>query len=119
MTTLAGSGTRGSADGVGDAAQFDSPVEVAISADGSTLLVGSRRWPPPGLRGGASSASLLCPDRRSALDPLADLAKTRGDATLPQGMVTFLVGDDEERIEHVSKNALRPVRSFGPCLASA
>jgi len=31
------------------------------------------------------------------------MAKTWGDATLPQGMVTFLVGDDEERVEHVSK----------------
>ncbi|EOD40297.1 hypothetical protein EMIHUDRAFT_372834 [Emiliania huxleyi CCMP1516] len=31
------------------------------------------------------------------------MAKTWGDASLPQGMVTFLVGDDEERIEHVSK----------------
>ena len=31
------------------------------------------------------------------------MAKTWGDATLPQGMVTFLVGDDEERIENVSK----------------
>ena len=37
---------------------------------------------------------------------LADLAKTRGDATLPEGKVTFLVGDDRERIEHVSKNVL-------------
>ena len=37
---------------------------------------------------------------------LADFAKTRGDASLPQGMVTFLVGDDEERIEHVSKCVL-------------
>ncbi|EOD38747.1 hypothetical protein EMIHUDRAFT_361563, partial [Emiliania huxleyi CCMP1516] len=35
-----------------------------------------------------------------------DLAKTRGDATLPQGMVTFLVGDDEERVEHVTKAVL-------------
>ncbi|EOD25757.1 hypothetical protein EMIHUDRAFT_354066, partial [Emiliania huxleyi CCMP1516] len=34
------------------------------------------------------------------------MGKMWGDATLPQGMVTFLVGDDEERIEHVSKNAL-------------
>merc|ERR1711965_242397 len=33
----------------------------------------------------------------------ADMAKTWGDASLPEGKVTFLVGDDEERIEHVSK----------------
>ncbi|EOD27951.1 hypothetical protein EMIHUDRAFT_44202, partial [Emiliania huxleyi CCMP1516] len=35
VKTIAGSGTDGSADGVGDAAEFDGPVEVAISADGS------------------------------------------------------------------------------------
>ncbi|EOD23746.1 hypothetical protein EMIHUDRAFT_367892, partial [Emiliania huxleyi CCMP1516] len=31
------------------------------------------------------------------------LGKLWGDETLPQGMVTFLVGDDEERVEHVTK----------------
>jgi len=41
VTTIAGSGTRGSTDGVGDAAQFDCPEEVAFSPDGSTLLVSS------------------------------------------------------------------------------
>ncbi|EOD37512.1 hypothetical protein EMIHUDRAFT_313262 [Emiliania huxleyi CCMP1516] len=34
------------------------------------------------------------------------MKKTWGDASLPQGMVTFLVGDDEERVEHVSKCVL-------------
>ncbi|EOD27950.1 hypothetical protein EMIHUDRAFT_366483, partial [Emiliania huxleyi CCMP1516] len=34
------------------------------------------------------------------------MKKTRGDASLPEGKVTFLVGDDEERIEHVSKCVL-------------
>ncbi|EOD22352.1 hypothetical protein EMIHUDRAFT_315727 [Emiliania huxleyi CCMP1516] len=34
------------------------------------------------------------------------MGKMWGDDALPQRMVTFLVGDDEERIEHVSKNAL-------------
>ncbi|EOD19636.1 hypothetical protein EMIHUDRAFT_75425, partial [Emiliania huxleyi CCMP1516] len=38
VTTLAGSGTSGDADGVGDAAQFTNPLGVAVSADGSTLL---------------------------------------------------------------------------------
>uniref|UniRef100_A0A0D3JAB5 SMP-30/Gluconolactonase/LRE-like region domain-containing protein n=1 Tax=Emiliania huxleyi (strain CCMP1516) TaxID=280463 RepID=A0A0D3JAB5_EMIH1 len=38
VTTLAGSGEAGSVDGVGEAAQFTNPKEVAISPDGSTLL---------------------------------------------------------------------------------
>ena len=38
VTTIAGSGKEGSADGVGAAAELNGPVEVAISAGGSTLL---------------------------------------------------------------------------------
>ncbi|EOD30318.1 hypothetical protein EMIHUDRAFT_365476, partial [Emiliania huxleyi CCMP1516] len=34
------------------------------------------------------------------------MGKMWGDDALPQGMVTFLVGDDEERVEHVTKAAL-------------
>ncbi|EOD13320.1 hypothetical protein EMIHUDRAFT_246966 [Emiliania huxleyi CCMP1516] len=106
VTILAGSGTRGREDGVGDSAEFYDPTEVALSPDGSTLFVGSYGGlrlvcvaapPPP-----PSFAPIVVP--RSTLG--ADFAKTRGDASLPQGMVTFLVGDDRERIEHVSKNVL-------------
>ena len=39
VTTLAGSGDEGDADGVGDAAQFYNPTGVAISPDGSALFV--------------------------------------------------------------------------------
>ena len=106
VTTLAGSGTRGSADGVGEASEFRYPTEVAISADGSTLLVGSN--------GGLRQVCAAAPPPPPSFAPLvvppstfsADMAKTWGDASLPQGMVTFLVGDDRERIEHVSKNLL-------------
>ncbi|EOD33766.1 hypothetical protein EMIHUDRAFT_229266 [Emiliania huxleyi CCMP1516] len=39
VTTLAGSGEAGDADGVGDAAEFFSPAGIAISPDGSALFV--------------------------------------------------------------------------------
>ena len=39
VTTVAGSGITGSADGVGDAARFDFPIGIAISQDGSALFV--------------------------------------------------------------------------------
>ncbi|EOD41273.1 hypothetical protein EMIHUDRAFT_433296 [Emiliania huxleyi CCMP1516] len=106
VTTLAGSGASGSADGVGGAAQFNYPMALAISADGSTLSVcamgGLRQVcvaapPPP-----PSFAPLVVPPSTFS----ADMANTWGDATLPTGLVTFLVGDDEERIEHVSKCVL-------------
>ena len=99
-------GEGGNADGVGDAATFDQPVEVAISADGSTLLVGSE--------GGLRLVCVAAPPPPPSFAPIvvppstisADMKKTRGDASLPEGKVTFLVGDDEERIEHLSKNVL-------------
>ncbi|EOD15737.1 hypothetical protein EMIHUDRAFT_44097, partial [Emiliania huxleyi CCMP1516] len=43
VTTVAGSGAEGSADGVGGAAQFNNPYDIAISTDGSTLLVRTKK----------------------------------------------------------------------------
>merc|ERR1712129_290547 len=37
---------------------------------------------------------------------LVDLQKTMGDASLPQGCVSFIVGPERSRLEHVSKNIL-------------
>jgi len=105
VTTVASSGTEGGSDGVGGAAQFQYPLDVAISADGSTVLVrtnDSALWqvcvaapPPP-----PSFAPLVVPPSTF----FADMKKTRGDATLPTGLVTFVVGKEEQRLEHVSKN---------------
>ena len=39
MTTVAGSGEAGDADGVGDAADFCDPAGIAISPDGGALYV--------------------------------------------------------------------------------
>ena len=39
VTTLAGSGSQGSADGTGTSASFDMPTGVAVTPDGSTALV--------------------------------------------------------------------------------
>ena len=106
VTTLAGSGEAGSADGVGDEARFAMPRDLAISADGSTLSVCET--------GRLRQVCVAAPPRPPSFAPIvvppstfsADMKKTRGDASLPHGPVTFLVGDDEERVEHVSKCAL-------------
>ena len=39
VTTLAGSGEAGDADGVGGAAEFDGPTGIAVSPDGGALFV--------------------------------------------------------------------------------
>ena len=43
VTTLAGSGTRGSTDGVGEASEYSYPTKVAISPDGGALFVALRQ----------------------------------------------------------------------------
>ena len=35
-----------------------------------------------------------------------DLSKMCGDPSLPQGLVSFVVGVDQQRIEHISKSLL-------------
>ena len=47
VTTLAGSGENGDADGVGDAAEFATPYDMAISTDGSALCGGQRQPQDP------------------------------------------------------------------------
>ncbi|EOD21144.1 hypothetical protein EMIHUDRAFT_241616 [Emiliania huxleyi CCMP1516] len=108
VTTVAGSSTEGSADGVGAVAQFHNPLGVAISTDGSALLVCSAD------DGGLRQVCVLAPPPPPTFAPIvvppstlaADLGQMSGDASLPEGKVTFIVGDDEERVEHVSKNLL-------------
>ena len=68
----------------------------------SVRQVASARSAPPPPPPPPSFAPIVVPP--STLG--SDFAKTRGDASLPEGKVTFLVGDDEERIEYVTKAVL-------------
>ena len=54
----------------------------------------------------SSSAGKISPSTISASTMLDDLKRMIGDKTLPQGRVTFVVGPERQRIEHISKNIL-------------
>ena len=111
MVGADGSGTVGSADGVGGAAQFCNPRGVAISTDGSALLVCtsdslcqvcvSAPPPPP------SFAPIVVPPSTF----FADMKKMRGDASLPDGKVTFVVGMERQRFEAQQQANLAEVKS--------
>jgi hypothetical protein len=44
VSTLAGSGSAGSVDGIGTSAEFNVPSNVAVAPDGSWALVVYRKW---------------------------------------------------------------------------
>jgi len=54
----------------------------------------------------SSSAGKISPSTISPSTMLDDLKRMIGDKTLPQGRVTFVVGPERQRIEHISKNIL-------------
>ncbi|EOD38811.1 hypothetical protein EMIHUDRAFT_224247 [Emiliania huxleyi CCMP1516] len=106
VTTIAGSGTRGSTDGVGDAAEFNNPCGIAISSDASALFVADHenhkiRRVETIAGSGASGSTDGVGDAAQFYNPHNVAISPDGGALF--GMVTFLVGDDEERVEHVTK----------------
>jgi sugar lactone lactonase YvrE len=106
VSTLAGSGRKGSRNGMGQAASFVCPGSLSVAPDDRTLIVaehddqGSIRTiaiaeaPPP--------SSIVVP--RSTY--VEDIARTMsGDSDLPEGKVTFVVGPEgrERRFRNLSK----------------
>jgi thiamine pyrophosphate-dependent acetolactate synthase large subunit-like protein len=57
VSTLAGSGRAGFADGAGAAAQFNDPNGVAVDVEGNIIIADCGSIPPP-----ASSSPLACAD---------------------------------------------------------
>ena len=164
VTTLAGSGARGSADGVGEAAEFNNPGSLALSVDGTTLFVVyegkdvrmisavQQQYPSDdrkvaqraqGLGAlpkvdtlakvdaaksvavGHDGAELIVSCYRSvglkrirlrktareliSIPPstlASDCRKMGGDKDLPTGLVCFIVGLEQHRIEHIAKPML-------------
>lgn len=102
MKKLAGSGVKDTADGVGTAAQISEPRGLALSCDGSALLVAdgpSVRQvvlePPP----------LQQPIEIPPSTFMADMEKlwSADESELPAGLVAFVVGQERKRFDHVSK----------------
>ena len=145
VTTLAGSGVQGSADGAGAAAQCDFPRGLALSADGATLFWGERddnRIRQVDVSTGTVTTLANCAGSvriavsrdgtellvscghkglkkvtlctTAATEPViippstrvSDCRKMRSDKDLPIGMVNFIVGPEQHRIEHVAKPLL-------------
>jgi len=103
VTTLAGS-TCGDANGVGITAKFKSPIGLATCQGGDALVVTE-----------VEKMRLRCVTLESSQPEMkevppstmcADLRKMAGDASMPRGTVTFLVGPTLERFEHIAKPLL-------------
>eukprot|EP00947_MAST-08B_sp_MAST-8B-sp1_P002173 g2173.t1 len=162
VTTLAGSGKRGSEDGVGATASFSLPTGLATSPDGKqlfvaeedkiravniadasvTTLAGSSQWgcnkdavgaaatfnkpaclvvSPDGSRLFVGVAHKIRAVQLTPIDPvplivippstlLDDFKKMTSDPDMPdmppQGLVTFIVGPERKRFEHLGRNFL-------------
>ena len=146
VTTLAGDTEPGDQDGVGTSAKFNDPADIVLSLDGSLLFVADfnntklrqivvqtgevstlqtlekDKGEPVGLARERTGCTLLLRRNENtllstvvlSLPPLvvppstlaSDFRKTRGDASLPMGLLSFIVGPDSHRIEHIPKPVL-------------
>ncbi|EOD14313.1 hypothetical protein EMIHUDRAFT_71960, partial [Emiliania huxleyi CCMP1516] len=106
VTTLAGSGTAGSADGVGGAAQFYRPTGVAISPDGSALFVAdfsNHQIRRVEVATGAVT-TLAGSDTRGSADGMggaAQFTNPRGLAISPDGSALFVTDANNHKIRRV------------------
>lgn len=108
VTTLAGSGTVGFADGMGAAAQFDGPFAVAAAADGTLYVADSgnhriRRVSPAG-----EVSTLAGTGAVGAQDGAASAAtfnQPSGLALAPDGSL-FVVDNGSQRIRKISPAGL-------------
>lgn len=142
ITTLAGSKEEGSVNGSGAAAQFR-PHQLALSSDGATLFIAdveNDKISQLDVATGVVTTLVECDEldsvvvdpngtelmvncaqrllrvklKTNTMEPLvippstlaSDCGKLCGDKDLPVGMVNFVVGPEQHRIEHVAKNFL-------------
>lgn len=76
-------------------------IHFRISSDGTTMLV-LGKYNIISLITTRSLPPVVVPPSTLA----EDFLKTRGDSSLPTGLVTFIVGSEQQRIEHISKTIL-------------
>ncbi|RYU92131.1 T9SS type B sorting domain-containing protein [Mucilaginibacter terrigena] len=104
VSNFAGNGTPGSADGLGAAASFYSPMSIEIEANGNLLVADSynnriRRITPAGLV--TTIAGDGENDSVDGIGILAKFSKPQGITTTPSGLI-YIVDHDSGKIRKIS-----------------